>query len=86
VVFFPNPLREGPLTARFWSAGAQDAELAIYNLQGEVVYKTPLQVQDGLNAHAVDLDVASGLYVARLTWERDAGRMTSQAKTIAVTR
>lgn len=87
VVFYPNPLAGRQLTVRFWSAGAGPAELVIYNLQGEVVTRRQLAATAGLvNEHTIDLDVASGLYVARLTSEREAGRLESQVKTIAVVR
>ncbi len=87
VVYFPNPLRGRELTVRFWSATAHAADLAIYNLQGEVVHAARLEAAgERLNEHTVELDVASGLYVARLTWQRAAGALTSQVRTVAVAR
>ena len=87
VVFYPNPLRGRQLTVRFWSATDRPAELAIFTLQGEVVRQERLEALGGrFNEHTVALDVASGLYVARLTCERTAGKVTSQIRTVAVTR
>ena len=52
------------------------ADLAIYNLQGELVLERRLPAEaERVNEFTVDLDVASGLYLARLTSEKAAGRV-----------
>ncbi len=41
---------------------------------------------DRINEHTLDLDVASGLYVARLMYEPIAGSREHDVRTVAVTR
>jgi M6 family metalloprotease-like protein len=87
VVYYPNPMTGTSLTVRFWSATNRPADLAIYNLQGEEVHRAAIATQaDRINEYTVELDVASGLYVARLTCEQAAGRVESQVRTVAVAR
>jgi len=87
VVLYPNPLTGTQLTVRFWSATERPAELVIYNLAGEPVQSLTIPTSAGrINEHTLDLDVASGLYLARLTCEAAAGRVTSEVKTVAVAR
>jgi len=86
-VFYPNPLVGTALTVRFWSATDRPADLAIYNLQGETVLALRIPTSAGrINEHTVDLDVASGLYLARLTSEQAAGKVQTEFKTVAVAR
>jgi len=87
VVYYPNPLTAGALTVRFWSASDAPAKLLIYNLEGELVTEVTIATMaDRINEYTLDLDVASGLYVARLTYEKTSGSMTDEVKTLAVAR
>ncbi len=86
-VFYPNPLTDRNLTVRYWSATERAAELAIFNLQGELVLRQQIPTEaDRVNEFTVELDVASGLYVARLTSEKVAGQVANEVKTVAVAR
>jgi len=87
VVYYPNPLTEGALTVRFWSASDAPAKMLIYNLEGELVTEVTIPTMaDRINEYTLDLDVASGLYVARLSYEKTSGSMTDEVKTLAVAR
>jgi M6 family metalloprotease-like protein len=87
VVFYPNPLPGRTLNVRFYSATDRAAELVVYNLEGEPVLRARLGPDAGrVNEFTLDLDVASGLYVARLTRERAVGDVATDVKTLAVAR
>jgi hypothetical protein len=86
-IFYPNPLTDTALTVRFWSATDHQAEVAVYNLEGELVLREQFTAEaDRINEHTVDLDVASGLYLARLTAETVAGQVGTEVRTVAVAR
>jgi len=87
IVLYPNPLRDRNLGVRFFSATDRTAELVVYTLQGEPVLQARFGPQAGrVNEFSVDLDVASGLYVVRLTRERAPGDLATEVKTLAVAR
>ena len=87
VVYYPSPITGSTVTVRYWSATARAADLVIYDLAGEPVVRERLACEAGrYNEHTLDLDVASGLYVARLVHEAQAGRVSSTVKTLAVAR
>ncbi|MBD3220537.1 hypothetical protein GF314_04780 [bacterium] len=87
VVFYPSPITGREVTVRFWNATTAPADLAIYNLAGEPVLELEIATEaDRINERTLELDVASGLYVARLIHEPAAGSVAKVVKTLAVTR
>jgi M6 family metalloprotease-like protein len=87
VVYYPSPITGREVTVRFHNATTRPAELVIYNLEGEKVLEIAIETEAGrINEETVELDVASGLYLARLIHEPEAGSTTSVVKTLAVTR
>ena len=62
-------------------------DTVVVNLQGEVVLDATIATEAGrINEYSVDLDVASGLYVVRLTCEKVVGDVASEVRTLAVAR
>ncbi len=87
VVFYPSPIIGREVTVRFWNATAAAADLAIYDLAGEPVLELEIATEaERINERTLELDVASGLYVARLIHEPVAGSVAKVVKTLAVTR
>ncbi|MFH1844533.1 MAG: T9SS type A sorting domain-containing protein [bacterium] len=75
VVYYPNPLSSDRMTVRFFSFTDQAAELAIYNLEGEVVTRATIATTGNqINEYEVELPgLASGLYVCKLEYESANG-------------
>lgn len=87
VVYYPSPITGNRVSVRYYSASDRPAELVIYNLSGELVLEASLQSEaDRMNEHTLELDVASGLYVARLVRETAAGSASTEVRTLAVAR
>ncbi len=86
VVYYPNPVKGPEVTVRFSSGSSREAQLTIYNLQGEEVLHRAIPVSAGqVNEATVPFDVASGMYVCRLEREGPAG-WTRTVTTLAVER
>jgi len=85
VVLYPNPVTGDGVTFRFYAGGADPADLAVYNLEGELVTSARVTVTpDALNEHFLPLPgIASGLYLARLRFDGPAGTET-RTMTLAV--
>ncbi|MEZ4388366.1 MAG: hypothetical protein R3D98_12485 [Candidatus Krumholzibacteriia bacterium] len=87
VVFYPSPITGRTVTLRFFAAAAGPARLAIYTLEGEAVLKSQFAAEAGrVNEFTLDLDVASGLYVARLEYAAAGGSRATAVRTLAVAR
>jgi hypothetical protein len=76
---YPNPLRGGTLTVRFYSSGGAAAEFALYNLEGEQILTENLPTVAGqINEYPVSLPtLASGLYLCRLVHDASGSRETT---------
>ncbi len=88
VVFYPNPLDIPELTVRFYSHTNREARLVLFNLEGEIVTRVGIPVQNpgGVNEYELALpDLASGLYVCQLERDTTAGVQKSLT-TLAVER
>ncbi len=85
VYLYPNPLNGEDVTVRFFSQGAAEAHLALYNLEGELVAQQKAPVTAGtVNEVVMSLpNLVSGLYLARLEYEGPSGR-TIRTMTLAV--
>ncbi len=87
VVFYPSPITGRTVTVRFFAEAGGTADLAVFNLEGEAVLKTQLAADAGrVNEFTLDLDVASGLYVARLEYPTPGGSRANAVRTLAVAR
>jgi len=85
VYLYPNPMNGDDVKIRFFSASDEPANIAIYNLAGELVVRKSVAVTaDALNEIELSLpNLVSGMYVARLEFDSTGGR-TVKALTLAV--
>ncbi len=63
---FPNPTVSSFTLAYQLDEPVNDAEVAIYDVNGQRVYKRELQSQHGLNVKVLSPDLAAGLYFVQL--------------------
>lgn len=87
VYLYPNPLVGEAVTVRFYSTAADEARVAVFNLEGELVAREKLVARaDAINEIVILLPrVASGLYVTRLEFTGKQGR-ESRTMTLAIER
>jgi hypothetical protein len=85
VVLYPNPVTGDGVTFRFFTRSTTPADVAVYNLEGELVASARVPVvPDAVNEHFLALPgVASGLYLARLRYVGPEGAITL-TRTLAV--